>query len=85
MGRSGETRKRKEQNQSHTGEKNKWEGIVQKWLVFFEKNLIKIANLDQWTCKKKRMKRKLGKDNITRLLYKINKCKFQQSQAVYAL
>ena len=47
MGRFGETRKHKQQNQSHTGERNKLEGIVQKWLVFFEKNWIKIANLDQ--------------------------------------
>ena len=26
--------------------KNKIEGVVQKWLIFFEKNLSKIANLN---------------------------------------
>ena len=48
-------------------------GVVQKWLVFFEKNLNKIANLDQKTCKKKTMKGKLEKDSITSS-YKTNKC-----------
>ena len=31
------TRKPTEQDESDTGDKNKVEGVVQKWLVFFEK------------------------------------------------
>ena len=76
MERFGETKKRKEQDESDNGDKNKV-GVVQKWLVFFEKNSNKIANLDQNTCKKKTMKGKLGKDNITSSLYKMNKCKLR--------
>ena len=34
------------QDKSDTGDKNKAEGLVKKWLVFFEKNLNKIGNLD---------------------------------------
>ena len=78
MERFGETKKRKEQEESDTGDKNKVEGVVQKWLVFFAKNSNKIANLDQNTCKKKTMKGKLGKDNITSSLYKMNKCKLSK-------
>ena len=44
--------------------KIKVEGVVQKWLVFFEKNLNKMANLDQKTCNKKNIKRKPWKDPI---------------------
>ena len=61
-----------------TGDKNKAEGVVQKWLVFFEKDLNKIANLDQKTCKKKTMKGTLGKNSIISSLYKINKCKLSK-------
>ena len=43
------------QDESDTGNKNIVERVVQKWLVFFEKNLKRIANLDQKTCKKKTM------------------------------
>ena len=43
----------------------KVEVVVQKWSDFFQKNLSKIANLDQKTSKKKKMKRNLGKDSIT--------------------
>ena len=68
-----------------TWDKNKLEVVVQNSLVFFEKNLIKMANLDQSTCKKKAMKGKLGKDSITSSLYKISKCKLQESQATHAL
>ena len=39
MERFGETRKRKEQDESDTGDKNKLEGAVQRWLVFFVKSL----------------------------------------------
>ena len=53
MVRFGETWKRKEQDESDTGDKNKVDGLVEKWLVFFEKNLNQIANLDQKTCKNK--------------------------------
>ena len=53
MVRFGETWKRKEQDESDNGHKNKVDGLVEKWLVFFEKNLNKIANLDQKTCKYK--------------------------------
>ena len=67
MERFAETGKRKEQDESNSGVKNK---VVQKWLVFFEKNVNKMVNLDQKTCKKKTMKGKLGKDNITSSLYK---------------
>ena len=67
--RFGETRKRKDQGESDTGNKNKVEGVVQKWLVFFDRNLNKIANLDQKTCKKKKMKGKLGKDSKTSSVY----------------
>ena len=52
------------QDESDTGDKNMVEGVVQKWLVLFvlfKKNLSKVANLDQKTCKKKTMKEKLGK------------------------
>ena len=50
MVRFGETWKRKGQDESDTGYKNKVEFLVEKWLVFFEKNANKIANLDQKTC-----------------------------------
>ena len=56
MERFGETRKLKGQDESDTGDKNKVEGSVEKWLVFFEKNLNKFANLNQKTCKNKTMK-----------------------------
>ena len=55
MERLRETRKRK-------GKKWRWswnikvEDAVQKWLVFFEKNLNKIENLNHRTCKEKTMK-----------------------------
>ena len=75
MERFTETWKRKGQDESDTGDKNKVEGLVKKWLVFFEKNLNKTANLDQKTCKNKTMKGKLGNDSITSSLYKINKSK----------
>ena len=52
MTRFGETRKRKGQDESDTDDKNKVGGVVQKWLGYFERNLNKIANLDQKTCKK---------------------------------
>ena len=65
-------------DESDTGNKNKVEGVVQKLLVFFGKNLNKIANLDQKTCKKKTMKEKLGKDSIISSLYKISKCKLSK-------
>ena len=55
------------------------EGLDKRWLVFFEKNLNKIANLDQKTCKNKTMKGKLGNDSITSSLYKINKPKSVKS------
>ena len=69
------------QDESDTGDKDIVEGVVQKWLVFIlfiRKNLSKIANLDQKTCKKKTMKGKLGKYSITSSLYKINKCKLSK-------
>ena len=50
MERFGETWKRKGQDESETGDKNKVEFLVEKWLVFFEKNLNKIENLDQKIC-----------------------------------
>ena len=65
MERFGETKKREVQDESDTGDENIVEGVVQEWLVFFEKSLNRIANLDQKTCKKKTMKRKLGEDRIT--------------------
>ena len=55
--------------------KNKVEGVVQKMLVFFKKNLNKIANLDQKTCQKKTMIGELGKNCRTSSLYIINKWK----------
>ena len=54
------------------GKKSKVEGLFKTWLVFFEKSLSKIANLDQKTCKSEMMKGKLGKDTITSPLYRIN-------------
>ena len=69
------------QDESDTGDKNMVEGVVQKWLVLFvlfKKNLSKVANLDQKTCKKKTMKGKLGKYSITSSLYKINKGKLSK-------
>ena len=50
------------------------------WFLFvlFEKNLSKVANLDQKTCKKKTIKGKLGKENITSSLYKTSKCKLRK-------
>ena len=74
-------KKHEVQDESDTGDKNIVEGVVQKWFVFIlfiQKNLSKIANLDQKTCKKKTMKGKLGKYNITSSLYKINKCKLSK-------
>ena len=38
--------------------KNKGEGVVQKWLVFFDKNLSKIANLDRKSLQEEKNKRK---------------------------
>ena len=78
MERFGETEKREVKEESDTGDKNIVEGVVQKWLLFFEKNLNRIANLDQKTCKKKTMKGKLGKGSITSSLYKTNKCKLNK-------
>ena len=78
MERSGETWKRKRQDESDTGNKNKVEGLVKKWLVFLEKNVNKISNLDQKTCKNKSMKGKLGNDSITNSLYKTNKSKLSK-------
>ena len=78
MERFGETWKRKGQDESDTGDKNKVEDLVKTWLVFFEKNLNKIANLDQKTCKNKTMKGKLGNDSMTTSLYKINKSKLSK-------
>ena len=66
------------QDESDVGDKNIVEGAVEKMLVFFEKNLNRIANLDQKTYKKKTMKGKLRKDSITSSLYKINKCKLRK-------
>ena len=54
------------------GKKSKVEDLFKTWLVFFEKNLSKIANLDQKTCKSETVKGKLGKDTITSPLYRIN-------------
>ena len=52
-------------------------------MVFFEKNLNKIANLDQKTCKKKTMKGKLKKDSIpNQLIIQNQKMQAQQSQAI---
>ena len=51
-------------DESDTGNKCNVEGVVQKLLVFVQKNLNKIANLDQKTCKKKTTKEKIGKDSI---------------------
>ena len=62
MGRFAGTRKREEQDKNYTGDENKVEGVVQKLLVFFKKNLDKIANLDQKICQKKAMIRKLRKN-----------------------
>ena len=78
MERFAETWKRKEQDESDTGDKNKVEILVKKWLIFFEENLNKIASLDQKTCKNKTMKGKLGNDSITSSLYKINKSKLRK-------
>ena len=60
MERFREKWKRKRQDESDTGDKNKVEGLVKKWLVFFEKNLNKVANLDQETCKNKTRKGSSG-------------------------
>ena len=38
MKRFGETKERKGRDESNTWDRNKAEGVVQKWLVFFEKN-----------------------------------------------
>ena len=75
----------KGQDENDAGDKNNVEGLVEKWLVFFKKNLNKITNLDQKTCKNKTLKGKLGNDNITTSLHKINKSKTQQSQAIQVL
>ena len=64
--------------ESDTVDKYKVEGLHRKWLVLFEKNLNKIANLYQKTCKNKTMKGKLRNDGITSSLYKINKSKFSR-------
>ena len=74
----GETWKRKGQDESDTEDENKVEGLVKKWFVFLKKNLNKIPNLNQKSCKSKTMKGKLGKDNITSSLYKINKSKLSK-------
>ena len=73
------------QDESDTGDKNIVERVVQKWLVFFEKNLNRIANLDQKTCKKKAMNGKLGNDSITSSLLQNQQTQAQQSQAIQAL
>ena len=62
MERFGETRKRNGQDESGTGDKKT---TTQNWLAFFEKDLNKIANLDQKTCKEKILKGKFGKVSIT--------------------
>ena len=47
---------------SDTGDENKIDGLVKKWLPFLEKNLSKIENLDQKTCKKKTAREKPSPD-----------------------
>ena len=84
MERFGETRKRKGQEESDIGDRNKVEGVVKKWLIFFEKNLNKIANLDQNICKKKTMKGKLGKDSIT-IIIQNQHMKAQQNKKIQIL
>ena len=44
------------------------EGVVQKLLVFSKKNLSKIANLDQKTCKKKNNEREAREKQHNQLL-----------------
>ena len=44
--RFGETKKHEVQDESDTRDKNIVEGVFQKRLVFFEKNLNRITNLD---------------------------------------
>ena len=78
MKRFGETWKRKGQDESDTGDKNKAESLVKMWLVFFEENLNKAVNLDQKAGKNKTLKGKLGNDSITSSLYKINKSKLSK-------
>ena len=46
MERFAETRKRNEQDESDTEDNNKVDGVAQKCLAFFKKDLNKIANLD---------------------------------------
>ena len=53
MERFGETKKREVQDESDTGDQNIVEGVVQKQLVFFEKNLNRIANFDQKLARRK--------------------------------
>ena len=84
MERFGETRKRNGQEESDIGDRNKVEGVVKKWLIFFEKNLNKIANLDQNICKKKTMKGKLGKDSIT-IIIQNQHMKAQQNKKIQIL
>ena len=78
MSRFGETWKRKRQDESDAGDKSKIEDLVEKWLIFFDKSLSNIANLDQKTCRNKTMKEKLGNDDINSSLYKINKSKLSK-------
>ena len=73
-------------DESDTGNKCNVEGVVQKLLVFVQKNLNKIANLDQKTCKKKTMKGKLEKDSIpNQVIIQNQKMQAQQSQAIQTL
>ena len=48
MERFGETKKREVQDESDTGDKIIVEGVVQKWLVFFEKNLNSVKTV-KWS------------------------------------
>ena len=75
--------KREVQDESDAGDKGIVEGVVRSgWFLFilFEKNLRKVTNLDQKTCKKKTIKANPGKDSITSSLYKIWQSKVRQSK-----
>ena len=70
-------------DESDTGNKNKVKRIVQKLLVFFEKNLNKIANLYRKICKKKKSnERETRERQHNQLIIQNQQMQVQQSQTI---
>ena len=59
-------------------------GVVQMWMVSFEKKLNKIANLNRKSCKRKKNERKARERQLNKLRIQNQQMQAQQSQTIYA-